>query len=294
MITTIMREEADDLRRATDAAYSAEVLKADLVLSRQLAALYGLTQNRAYRNELVAVEGEIRRWYEHFHGLGLKETDRKLIEKAMYDVDRFLRASNRTDADHRLTQEAQRESEDSLLAAFQSLRSFANTSLERVENLQSAEANWDRMGNILGAVVTSLLLLGMFLLIMGTRHLFYLPLRNIESAIARYANGNSQIRLPKQRIAEIQSIADAFNDMADRLALLERDRLRFLAGVAHELRHPLTAMKAATELLCAGGDQELPKERSERVFELLAQQVSRLETMTNDLLDTTRIQAGNL
>ncbi len=84
--------------------------------------------------------------------------------------------------------------------------------------------------------------------------------------------------------------------MADRLSeslrLLEadRDRLReFVADVSHELRTPIAALRAFTELQ-RDGDVDEPTRR-----EFLArseEQISRLDWMSTNLLDLSRIDAG--
>jgi signal transduction histidine kinase len=84
--------------------------------------------------------------------------------------------------------------------------------------------------------------------------------------------------------------------MADRLTeslrLLEadRDRLReFVADVSHELRTPLAALRTYNELQQDGAvDEETRREFLARSSE----QISRLEWMSANLLDLSRIDAG--
>ena len=84
--------------------------------------------------------------------------------------------------------------------------------------------------------------------------------------------------------------------MADRLSeslrLLEadRDRLReFVADVSHELRTPIAALRAFTELQCDGQVDE-PTRRE--FLDRSSEQISRLEWMSTNLLDLSRIDAG--
>ena len=48
---------------------------------------------------------------------------------------------------------------------------------------------------------------------------------------------------------EIRAIARAFNNMAEELQRHRAQQLTFVAFVAHELRNPLAAMKAAIEAI---------------------------------------------
>jgi signal transduction histidine kinase len=92
---------------------------------------------------------------------------------------------------------------------------------------------------------------------------------------------------------ELRAISDAFNDLADRLARAREAQLQFVSGVAHDLRTPLTALKASAQLMHPS--RPLPPEDKLRdKFALVGRQVDRLARMVEDLLDTTRVEAGQL
>jgi two-component system sensor histidine kinase BaeS len=122
------------------------------------------------------------------------------------------------------------------------------------------------------------------------------PLARLRRASRRLAQGQLDERAPRSDILEIDELALQFNHMADRLSeslrLLEadRDRLReFVADVSHELRTPIAALRAFTELQ-RDGDVDEPTRR-----EFLArseEQITRLEWMSTNLLDLSRIDAG--
>jgi signal transduction histidine kinase len=125
---------------------------------------------------------------------------------------------------------------------------------------------------------------------------FTIPLARLRRASSRLAQGQLDERAPRSTIVEVDDLAHQFNVMADRLSeslrLLEadRDRLReFVADVSHEFRTPIAALRAFTELQ-RDGDVDEPTRR-----EFLArseEQISRLEWMSTNLLDLSRIDAG--
>jgi signal transduction histidine kinase len=82
-------------------------------------------------------------------------------------------------------------------------------------------------------------------------------------------------------------IADSFNSMADYLEERRRDQLRFIASIAHDFRNPLNAMSVAARLLL----DKSPEETREVTASIL-RQVRNLDHLLTDLLDTTRIEAG--
>ena len=84
--------------------------------------------------------------------------------------------------------------------------------------------------------------------------------------------------------------------MADRLSesvrLLEadRDRLReFVADVSHELRTPIAALRTFTELQRDGQVDEVQRRE---FLDRSTEQINRLEWMSTNLLDLSRIDAG--
>jgi signal transduction histidine kinase len=68
------------------------------------------------------------------------------------------------------------------------------------------------------------------------------------------------------------------------------NQLAFLAGVAHDLRNPIAALKMAIHGLQA----EQSEARRTRTLAILDRQMGHLARMIDDLLDATRIEAGRL
>jgi signal transduction histidine kinase len=125
---------------------------------------------------------------------------------------------------------------------------------------------------------------------------FTAPLARLRRASSRLAQGQLDERAPRSDIVEIDDLARQFNVMADRLSeslrLLEadRDRLReFVADVSHELRTPIAALRAFTELQRDGQVDE-PTRRE--FLDRSSEQISRLDWMSTNLLDLSRIDAG--
>ena len=122
------------------------------------------------------------------------------------------------------------------------------------------------------------------------------PLARLRRASSRLAHGQLDERAPRSDIVEIDDLAQQFNVMADRLSeslrLLEadRDRLReFVADVSHELRTPIAALRAFTELQ---GDGQVDEATRREFLARSSEQISRLEWMSTNLLDLSRIDAG--
>lgn len=74
---------------------------------------------------------------------------------------------------------------------------------------------------------------------------------------------------------------------------VEVDRLKseFVATVSHELRTPMTPIKGYVEFLLMGGAGELNQQQIQFI-EIIRSNIDRLSVLVNDLLDVSRIEAG--
>jgi signal transduction histidine kinase len=116
-------------------------------------------------------------------------------------------------------------------------------------------------------------------------------LRRLEAAADRIAAGDFSEPVATGGDDEIADLAREFDLMRIRLADLDRVRREFIANASHELRTPLFSLGGFLELL---DDEDLdPETRREFVAETRTQ-VDRLTRLATDLLDLSRLDAGQL
>jgi signal transduction histidine kinase len=114
------------------------------------------------------------------------------------------------------------------------------------------------------------------------------PILQLTSATAAMAQGDLKARVTLNRLDELGKLANAFNEMASRVDDTVQTLRRFIADAAHELHTPLTALHADLELAATE-----PDEAQRLVFIRRARaQAGRLETLTNNLLDLSRLESG--
>ena len=122
------------------------------------------------------------------------------------------------------------------------------------------------------------------------------PVARMSSALRDIGRGhwNKPITGIKTR-DEIRDLAHEINMMAVRLKEADELRAEYVSFASHELRNPLTAVKGFIETLRFMDADEnstlSPQERSE-IYEIVSEECERLLRMTNELLDTHRIEAG--
>jgi signal transduction histidine kinase len=122
------------------------------------------------------------------------------------------------------------------------------------------------------------------------------PLARLRRASSRFAQGDMEERAPAFGIVEVDELGQQFNVMADqvsesvRMLQADRDRLReFVADVSHELRTPIAALRTFTELQ---RDGQMEEEQRREFLDRSTQQINRLEWMSTNLLDLSRIDSG--
>lgn len=116
------------------------------------------------------------------------------------------------------------------------------------------------------------------------------PALALGKTMETFAGGEHSTRAEEQGPAEFRAMATRFNEMADTLERHERDQLAFVAGVAHDIRTPLSALAASAELL----RREPNTERVQKTADVVGRQVHTLDRMVSDLLDAARAEAGQL
>lgn len=146
---------------------------------------------------------------------------------------------------------------------------------------------------------SSLLALGLaFVIAVGTAVVVVLlmvgrlrgPLEQLSSAARAISGGRYDQRVaPTGAGAELDELAQSFNEMAARLEATEETRRRLLADLAHEMRTPLATCSAYLEAL----DDEVAVWNAE-TSGVMRQQVTRLSRLAADLDDVSRAEEGRL
>ena len=112
------------------------------------------------------------------------------------------------------------------------------------------------------------------------------PLGQVASAADAIASGDFSTRVARDSDPDLDTLAVAFNRMADEVAARSEADRRFAADVSHELRSPLQTLSAATSVLDRRRDSL--DERSAAAVDLLSSEVARFESLVTDLLELAK------
>jgi signal transduction histidine kinase len=114
------------------------------------------------------------------------------------------------------------------------------------------------------------------------------PLRHILSVVKKTADGYLNERISLKGHDEYSQLAQAFDDMTEKLEQVDKTREEFVSNVSHELKTPLSSMKVLAESLL-----ELEKEPGSLTYREFLQditsEVDRMTFIINDLLTLVRI-----
>jgi two-component system sensor histidine kinase GlrK len=115
------------------------------------------------------------------------------------------------------------------------------------------------------------------------------PLGRLTRGTRELARGNFSARATPGGSAEMVSLAEDFNRMAERLGALDQLKKDLVSNVSHDLKAPLASMQETTRLLL----DELPgplTDKQRRLLTLHQQSAERLSRMIADLLDLSRLE----
>ncbi|WP_322046419.1 ATP-binding protein [Paraburkholderia sp. J67] len=97
------------------------------------------------------------------------------------------------------------------------------------------------------------------------------PVRALAKAAREYRVGRGVHRVAEAGPSELRELASDFNDMVSELAEAERERAIMLAGIAHDLRTPITRMQLRADLLTTDADRAALLRETESMSRIVTQ-----------------------
>jgi signal transduction histidine kinase len=126
------------------------------------------------------------------------------------------------------------------------------------------------------------------------------PIKQLHAATLELQKGNYEARTDIRTKDELEDLGKTFNETVERLAKIEEEhaqldkaKTEFMSITSHELRSPMTPMKAQLQMLLENYFGKLtPKQREST--ETVLRNTERLDKIILDFLEISRIEAARL
>lgn len=139
-------------------------------------------------------------------------------------------------------------------------------------------------------VITILLIFFAFIVSLFVSKRIARPIDRITVSAESLAKGNFNTRFDGRGYLEVKQLADALTYAEKELSRVDTMQRDLIANVSHDLRTPLTMLKAYAEMIRdLSGDN--PIKRNEHL-EIIINETDRLSLMVNDILDLSKLESG--
>jgi two-component system OmpR family sensor kinase len=118
------------------------------------------------------------------------------------------------------------------------------------------------------------------------------PLQRITMATEEIARGNYEEELQIRSPEEIGRLATSFNVMAHEVQVSRQAQRDFIANVSHDLKTPLTSIQGFSQAILDNTAADGASRR--RAAQIIYDEADRMTRLVNDLLDLSRLDAGQV
>ena len=114
-------------------------------------------------------------------------------------------------------------------------------------------------------------------------------LKDFSHKAKRVAGGDFGVKFSGEGYDEYENLAAALNAATDNLSKSEKLQRDIVANVSHDIRTPLTMIRAYAEMI---RDLPLDDKKREKTTEVIITETERLAGLVDDVLNYSRLQAG--
>ena len=126
------------------------------------------------------------------------------------------------------------------------------------------------------------------------------PVKKLSNANFEIEKGNFKVRVDIKTGDELEELGNAFNKSTEALERMDKEhkqlehaKTEFLSITSHELRSPMTPMKAQLQMLEEGYFGKL-NEKQKQSLDIVLRNTNRLDNIVVDFLEISRIEAARL
>lgn len=133
-----------------------------------------------------------------------------------------------------------------------------------------------------------------FVVALRTSRTLTVPIDRLRDYALAVGRGELDRRVEVTGPREIEDLADAFNRMAAEIRAQEEKREEYIHTISHDLRAPLAIIQGHAHIL----ESEIPRSRrggpDQHSIDAILKGVYRMNAMIQDLVDSARLEAGQL
>ncbi len=116
------------------------------------------------------------------------------------------------------------------------------------------------------------------------------PIRDISGTAMRMAKGDYSVQFASAEFEEIAQLSESLNYAKDEIKKSDDFQKELLANVSHDLRTPLTMIKAYASMVKEiSGDDPVKREKH---LQVIIDEADRLTGLVNDILNASKVSAG--
>jgi len=154
------------------------------------------------------------------------------------------------------------------------------------------------MGSILNIIQKEFIYCSVVIIIVSLIAAYFLsrkfssPITRITEESKKLSRGNYDVKFKESTIEEISELADTLNNTALELSKTDNLRRELLANVSHDLKTPLTLIKANAEMV-----KDLTyanEEKRNKNLDVIIKETDRLNMLVEDILDLSRAQSKTM
>ena len=139
-------------------------------------------------------------------------------------------------------------------------------------------------------VITVVLIVAAFIISLYLSRRIARPIANITKSAENLARGDFNTVFDGHGYLEAKKLADTLTYAERELSMVDTMQRDLIANVSHDLRTPLTMLKAYAEMIRdLSGDN--PVKRNEHL-EIIINETDRLALLVNDILDLSKLESG--
>ena len=118
------------------------------------------------------------------------------------------------------------------------------------------------------------------------------PIQEMTKSANQLAHGNYDVYFKESGYEELDNLANTLNYATDKLGKVDKIRKELIANVSHDLKTPLTMIKAYSEkIIDITGDN---KEKRDKDLQIIISETDRLTRLVNDMMDLSKIESGEI